>query len=352
MNVQVIRRPGGAWEKLQDGGKGRQLWKNVGGRRTLTPFGRERLAGWQDLTVHVPVLEYEFENDLRGYNPDAKNSFYPISEQTLPGMLEELETSVPMNMMDRLEDLQTLPPSFKQWVIEQLTGEDGRLIDEGSDRGWWLNPDGQWFISVQHVEMRGGRLSLVTDLADRPMNSSFLRFDCIPFSWHLSAAALAQKNCVAVCLSEALGQTQEEIEKGLAKVARGQDGFTRADVFKFLQAESDRTGVQIGWKALVNGRVVASQKSDPRAPFVGFSQWAGHMYLYSRDTPALNNCPAHTGKSVRAGVRQYTRALQSIPAEMRSRFLPVPSVGLALWELKKQKKRESTKRQNLKNGTV
>ena len=103
------------------------------------------------------------------------------------------------------------------------------------------------------------------------MNSSALRFDCVPFSWHLSAAALAQKNCVAVCLSEALGQTQEEIEKGLAKVARGQDGFTRADVFKFLQAESDRTGVQIGWKALVDGRVVASQKSDPRAPFVGFS---------------------------------------------------------------------------------
>ena len=192
--------------------------------------------------------------------------------------------------------------------------------------------------------MRRGRLSLVTDLADRPMNSSALRFDCVPFSWHLSAAALAQKNCVAVCLSEALGQTQEEIEKGLAKVARGQDGFTRADVFKFLQAESDRTGVQIGWKALVDGRMVASQKSDPRAPFVGFSQWAGHMYLYSRDTPALNNCPAHTGKSVRAGVRQYTRALQSIPAEMRSRFLPVPSVGLALWELKKQKK--NTKARN------
>ena len=135
-------------------------------------------------------------------------------------------------------------------------------------------------------------------------------------------------------------------------MARGQDGFTRADVFKFLQAESDRTGVQIGWKALVDGRVVASQKSDPRAPFLGVSQWAGHMYLYSRDTPALNNCPAHTGKSVRAGVRQYTRALQSIPAEMRSRFLPVPSVGLALWELKNRDERENMKRQNLKNGTV
>ena len=74
MNVQVLRRPGGAWERLPDGGKGRQLWKNQGGRRTLTPFGRQRLAGWQDLTVHVPVLEYEFENELRGYNPNAKMS--------------------------------------------------------------------------------------------------------------------------------------------------------------------------------------------------------------------------------------------------------------------------------------
>ena len=137
MNVQVIRRPGGAWEKLQGGGKGRQLWKNVGGRRILTPFGRERLAGWQDLTVHVPVIEYEFENELRGYNPNGKNVWYPISEQTLPGMVAALEESVPMNMMDRLEDLQTLPPSFKEWVIEQLTGADGRLIDEGSDRAWF-----------------------------------------------------------------------------------------------------------------------------------------------------------------------------------------------------------------------
>ena len=81
MNVQVLRRPGGAWERLPDGGKGRQLWKNQGGRRTLTPFGRQRLAGWQDLTVHVPVLEYEFENELRGYNPSAKNVRYPVSEQ-------------------------------------------------------------------------------------------------------------------------------------------------------------------------------------------------------------------------------------------------------------------------------
>ena len=112
----------------------------------MTPFGRQRLAGWQDLTVHVPVLEYEFENELRGYNPSAKNVWYPVSEQTLPGMLETLQENVPMNMMDRLEDLQTLPAAFKQWVLEQLTEDGSRLIDEGSDRAWFYSEYGTWFI--------------------------------------------------------------------------------------------------------------------------------------------------------------------------------------------------------------
>ena len=69
---QVIRQPGGAWERLADGKKGRQLWRNQAGRRTLTAFGRTRLAGWQDLTVHVPVFEYGWANETRGYNPNAK----------------------------------------------------------------------------------------------------------------------------------------------------------------------------------------------------------------------------------------------------------------------------------------
>ena len=339
---QVIRQPGGAWERLADGKKGRQLWRNQAGRRTLTAFGRTRLAGWQDLTVHVPVFEYEYANELRGYNPNAKAVWYPISEQTMPGMLAELQESVPMNMMDSLENLESLPNSFKQWVLEQLTGSDGQLIDEGFDRGWWLNPDGQWFMSVQHVEMRGGRLSLVTDLADRPMRANALLFDCVPFNWHLSKAALAEKDCVPVCLAEALGQTQDFCKKGLMRAAQAlgqeENGFTRAAVFQFLQEESDRTGVQIGWKALENGKVVAHQKADQGAPFVGFSQWAGHMYLYSRDTPALNSAPQHTSRRVRVGIRQYSRALQGIPQEMRTRFIPNSVVGLALWELKKTKK--------------
>ena len=93
MNVQVIRRPGGAWEKLQDGGKGRQLWKNVGGRRTLTPFGRERLAGWQDLTVHVPVLEYEFENPgafIQDFRENSKiSSFFQHFGEEAAGLFDQ-----------------------------------------------------------------------------------------------------------------------------------------------------------------------------------------------------------------------------------------------------------------------
>ena len=207
MNVQVIRRPGGAWEKRPDGTKGMQLWKNRAGRRVLTKFGKTRLAGWQDLTIHVPVFEYEYENSTRGYNPNAKEVHYPISEQTFPGMLEQLVDNVPIALADRLEDLQQLPQSFKNWVTERLTGADGQVVDEGSDRAWWLNPVGQWYLSVQHVEMRGGQMSLVTDLADRPMLGTPLLYDCVPFSWNLSNGAFSEKNCVAACLSEALGQS-------------------------------------------------------------------------------------------------------------------------------------------------
>ena len=73
MNIQIIRRPGGAWEKHPDGGKGRQLWKNVAGRRTLMAFGREWLVDWQDLIMHIPILEYKFENKFYDYNPNMKN---------------------------------------------------------------------------------------------------------------------------------------------------------------------------------------------------------------------------------------------------------------------------------------
>ena len=84
-------------------------------------------------------------------------------------------------------------------------------------------------------------MSLVTDLADRPMLGTPLLYDCVPFSWHLSSGAFSEKNCVATCLSEALGQSPEFCEQGLCKAAKmlGEkcEGFTRASVLAFLMAE-------------------------------------------------------------------------------------------------------------------
>ena len=60
--IQVIRRPGGGWERQADGSKGEKLWHNVRGRRTLTRYGRDNLHDWYDLTIHVPCWEQELAN--------------------------------------------------------------------------------------------------------------------------------------------------------------------------------------------------------------------------------------------------------------------------------------------------
>ena len=103
--MQVIRRPGGAWEKLPGGGQGRQVWKNTNGRRTLTNYGRQVLSDFQDLTVQIPVTEYEFENDTRGWHLDPRETWYPVSENSMPGMLAALQDSVPLAYVNRLENL-------------------------------------------------------------------------------------------------------------------------------------------------------------------------------------------------------------------------------------------------------
>ena len=54
---------------------------------------------------------------------------------------------------------------------------------------------------------------------------------------------------------------------------------------------------------------------------------------------------------MRMGIRQYSRALQGIPQEMRTRFIPNSGVGLALWELKKQKKTRKHDAPEMENGT-
>ena len=66
--IQVIRRPGGGWERQADGSKGEKLWHNVRGRRTLTAYGRANLQDWYDLTIHVPCWEQELQNPHHVHN--------------------------------------------------------------------------------------------------------------------------------------------------------------------------------------------------------------------------------------------------------------------------------------------
>ena len=91
--IQIIRQPGGAWENI-GGRKGRQLWKNQNGRRTLTQYGRQTLANFQDLTIHIPAIERGFPTADHPA-PRDREVWYPISENSLPGMIEKLQDEVP-----------------------------------------------------------------------------------------------------------------------------------------------------------------------------------------------------------------------------------------------------------------
>ena len=269
--IRVIRQPGGAWERLENGQKGRQLWRNVRGVRTLTAVGRQTLRNFQDLTIMVPVTELQFENDRRGWNPDPKATFYPISENSMPGMIAALQDTVPLAFVNRLEDLRAFPPAFKTWVLSQLTDDLEEPIDQGSDRAWFYNAARAWFMSVQHVELRHGVATLVTDLADRPMNGTTLVFQDIPYSWHLSGAAFAPFDCVPFSLAEALDEDQDFCKLRLENAARElkqnpSEGFTRKAICKFLQEYSEHIGKQVGWKVIVNGVVQSSRKAEKMRP--------------------------------------------------------------------------------------
>ena len=111
-------------------------------------------------------------------------------------MIEKLQDEVPLAFVNRLEDLTTLPPAFKNWVLSQMDPDNEGLLDEGSDRFWEPDDTRSWFMSVQHVEVDAlGRASLRTDL-DRPMLGQALVYWDIPFHWHLSAVASCEKDCV------------------------------------------------------------------------------------------------------------------------------------------------------------
>ena len=239
--------------------------------RTLTAVGRQTLRNFQDLTIMVPVTELQFENDRRGWNPDAKATFYPISENSMPGMIAALQDTVPLAFVNRLEDLRAFPPAFKTWVLSQLTDDLEEPIDQGSDRAWFYNAARAWFMSVQHVELRHGVATLVTDLADRPMNGTTLVFQDIPYSWHLSGAAFAPFDCVPFSLAEALDEDQDFCKLRLENAAKElkqnpSEGFTRKAICKFLQEYSEHIGKQVGWKVIVNGVVQSSRKAEKMRP--------------------------------------------------------------------------------------
>ena len=111
--IQVIRRPGGAWQRNADGSRGAQLWRNVRGNRTLTRHGENVLQNFQDLTVHIPCTEGGYDNDDHPTTRD-RDVWYPVSENSLPGMLAELQQHVPIAYINQLENLARLPPSLQE----------------------------------------------------------------------------------------------------------------------------------------------------------------------------------------------------------------------------------------------
>ena len=198
--IAVLRRPGGGWEE----DTGRRLWYNRGGQRTLTQYGAQCLQNFQGLMVHVPAIESGFPTPDHP-TTQTREVFYPVSENSLPGMLAMLQATVPAAYRNRLEDLTVLPPLFRNWVIEQLDPDNTGILDESSDRYWEPDPSRPWYMSVQHVEVRNGRAQLVTDLADRPMQATQWLYHDIPCLWHLSPVASTAKACVPLSLCEALG---------------------------------------------------------------------------------------------------------------------------------------------------
>ena len=103
--ISVLRRPGGGWERAT----GHRLWYNRGGQRTLTQYGANRLQNFQDLTVHIPVTESGFPTAAHPAT-QTRQVWYPVSENSMPGMLAMLQDTVPLAYVNRLEDLPALPP--------------------------------------------------------------------------------------------------------------------------------------------------------------------------------------------------------------------------------------------------
>ena len=131
--MQVIRRPGGGWARNADGSQGQKLWHNVRGQRTLTAFGVVALDDWYDLTIHIPVIEQELANLHHAHHTNPRETWYPVSEASLPGLMAQLNA---VNFDVRNAD--TIPPAVKAWILGALqtyvNARGETVIDEVSDR--------------------------------------------------------------------------------------------------------------------------------------------------------------------------------------------------------------------------
>ena len=334
----VQRRPGGGWETAT----GRQVWHNRNGRRTLTPYGEVALRDFQDLTIHVPVIESAIPTP--GHPPTAtRQTWYPISANSLPQMMEVLLDLVPLAYADSLQNLPSLPPEFKTWVLEQLDPELSGVLDESSDRRWHSDDTRPWYMSVQHVEVGAdGRARLVTDL-DRPMLATQLLYHDIPCHWLLAPVASTPHDCVPLSLVAALGTELEATKRRLGELAqeRGTDpaqGYFREVVLQFLEEHAAKSGRDCGWKVLgPNGSVLAERRPERGGPFLMFVQRANHLFLYSMSS-ALNGVRGVEKKPRFVGLRQHTRPLTDIPQELRTKCLEEPGPSLSLWQLRAEKK--------------
>ena len=346
--MQVIRRPGGGWLRNADGSQGRQVWQNVRGNRQLTAYGRQQLRDWYDLTIHIPVIEQEVANPHHRHNSAPRQTWYPVSEASLPGLMAELEA----NGFD-VRNAETIPRAVKDWILgpNGLAPyyEGGSLVlDEGSDRFWAYDLTGvaegrQWRMSVQHVE--NGRLE--TDL-DRPMNGVVFEYDDIPYKWFLDRErAFSESDCVPLSLAHSLDESFEYVKKHLSRIARDfnqdpEEGYTRKVVVAFLDWESEARGKTIGYKVFVNGRIMAHQTPGRKQPYVQFAQKANHLYLYE-NRPGNNNFAGSKAEQLYLGLRQYDRYLQGdIPNEIRCGAKHKYTFAPAAWRLKKPHREAKT----------
>ena len=96
--MNIIRRPGGAWEQST----GRRLWFNRNGNRRLTNYGEQRLINFQDLTIQIPVVESGLPTPEHPITR-TRETWYPVSENSMPGLLAELQRTVPPALRDRLK---------------------------------------------------------------------------------------------------------------------------------------------------------------------------------------------------------------------------------------------------------